>query len=157
MAGKPAVIYGIVPEAEPAFSQVYAPVLASLVDALAERFSSDELEEVLRLVGRRLAAAQLAPTGNLGKRVRSVSGLLNELGALTTVETNNGTAILRGASCPLSVAVNRRQEVCLAVEELLAVLTGAQVTRQCDCGERPACCFVLTENPGTEVLSRQAR
>jgi predicted ArsR family transcriptional regulator len=145
LAGKPAVIYGIVSEAEPSFSQVYAPVLASLVDTLAERLSPDELEEVLRLVGRRLAASQIAPTGPLGKRVRSVSSLLNKLGSLTTVESNNGTAVLRGASCPLSVAVSRRSEVCLAVEEMLAVLTGARVTRQCDYGDRPACCFILSE------------
>ncbi len=144
-AGKPAVIYQIEPEAEVGFSKVYAPVLATLVEALAERLTPAELEEVFREVGRRMAALQTAPTGNLPKRVRAISALLNQLGAVTTVEAQDGVAVLRGASCPLAVAVSRRPEVCKAVEELLAVLVGARVEQQCSYGGRPACCFQLSE------------
>ncbi|MGH7466976.1 MAG: helix-turn-helix transcriptional regulator [Longimicrobiales bacterium] len=144
-AGKPAVIYNIAPEAEVAFSRVYAPVLGTLVDSLGERLTRSELEQVFREVGRRLGEAQTAPTGNLAKRVRTVSALLNQLGALTTVEADNGHVVLRGSACPLSVAVSRRHEVCLAVEELLVVLTGARVERQCRYHNRPACQFQLSE------------
>jgi predicted ArsR family transcriptional regulator len=144
-AGKPAVIYGISPAAEVAFSRVYAPVLAALVDSLSERFTRAELEQVLRIVGRRLGEAQAAPAGNLARRVRAVSVLLNGLGAVTTVETKNSHVVLHGASCPLAVAVSRRHEVCLAVEELLAVLIGARVERQCQYHDRPVCQFELSE------------
>jgi predicted ArsR family transcriptional regulator len=144
-AGKPAVIYRITADAEVSFSRVYAPVLATLVESLADRLNTAELEAVLRDVGRRLAEAQAAPVGNLGKRVRAVSVLLNQLGALTSVESRNGSAVMKGAACPLGVAVDRRKEVCCAVEELLAVLIGAEVVRRCDYQGYPACRFELTE------------
>jgi predicted ArsR family transcriptional regulator len=40
MAGKPATIYEIAPEAEPGFSRAYAPVLATLVEVLGDRLTS---------------------------------------------------------------------------------------------------------------------
>ncbi|MGH7459688.1 MAG: helix-turn-helix transcriptional regulator [Longimicrobiales bacterium] len=144
-AGKPAVLYHVDPASEAAFSRVYAPVLATLAETLGERLSSAELEEVFREVGRRIAAMQPAPVGNLQKRVRALSVALNQMGALTTVEVQETTAVLRGASCPLGVAVSRRPEVCKAVEELLAVLGGARVEQLCQHGDRPACCFQLSE------------
>jgi DeoR family transcriptional regulator, suf operon transcriptional repressor len=144
-AGKPATIYHIAPEAESSFSHAYAPLLASLVATLGQRFSPAELETVLRSAGKRLGEAQPRPTGNLQKRVREASDVLNQLGALFTVEGENGTAVVRGGSCPLSVAVRQRTETCHAVEELLTVLVGANVQRRCQLGDKPTCCFEVTE------------
>ena len=53
-AGKPAVTYGVAAEAESSLSSAYAPVLATLLETLAERSSPGEMEELLREVGRRL-------------------------------------------------------------------------------------------------------
>ncbi len=144
-AGKPATIYGIAPEAESGFSHAYAPVLASLLETLGQRLTHDELESVMRSTGRRLGEAQTLPPGNLQKRVRAASVVLNELGALTTVEGQNGSAVLRGGSCPLSVAVRQRREVCRAVQEMLGVMVDADVEQHCQQGDQPECCFHVQE------------
>jgi predicted ArsR family transcriptional regulator len=144
-AGKPAAIYEIAPEAEPGFSSAYAPVLASLVETLAQKFGTDELEGVLRSTGRRLGEMQPRLSGNLEKRVRAASALLNQIGALTTVESENGTTLLRGGACPLSVAVRQRNETCQTVQEMLRVMVGAEVQSRCQRGDRPTCCFLLNE------------
>src|SRR5688572_33391803 len=40
-AGKPATVYEIHPDAEPLFSRAYAPVLAALLDELAEQLPEE--------------------------------------------------------------------------------------------------------------------
>jgi predicted ArsR family transcriptional regulator len=140
-AGKPASFYEITPESEPGFSHVYAPVLSELVAALGSHLSDQELEQVMRTVGERLAADRKL-AGPLLKRVKAASVELNQLGGLTTVESANGHGVrLRGISCPLATAVSRRPEVCCAVEELLKSWVGSEVTQHCQHGPRPACCF----------------
>ena len=147
MAGKPATIYEIAPEAEPGFSRAYAPVLATLVEVLGERLNEHELEEVMRAVGRRLASGQPVLTGSLPKRVKAAGALLDQLGAVTTVESANGNgAVMRGAGCPLGVAVLENPAVCHAVQELLSVLVGSAVVESCDRSARPACRFEFPEN-----------
>jgi predicted ArsR family transcriptional regulator len=53
--GKPAVMYGIAPDAESLFSSAYAPVLKALLVSLEERLDGPELDAVFRDAGRRLA------------------------------------------------------------------------------------------------------
>jgi predicted ArsR family transcriptional regulator len=144
-AGKPATIYCIAPSAEIGFSQAYAPVLASLLETLGQRLTDDELETIMRSTGRKLGETLTLQPGTLQNRVRAASVLLNQLGALTTVEGQNGTAVLRGGTCPLSVAVRTRTEVCGAVQEMLSVMVGADVEQCCQHGDKPKCCFVLQE------------
>lgn len=144
-AGKPATIYCIAPKAETGFSQAYAPVLASLLETLGQRLSHDEMDSVMRAAGRRLGETLTVPPGHLQKRVRDASGLLNELGGITTVDGENGTAVLRGGPCPLAVAVRTRTEVCSAVQEMLGVMVGADVKQRCHQGDKPTCCFILEE------------
>jgi len=147
MAGKPATIYEIDPEAEPGFSRAYAPVLAALVDVLGDRLGDAEFESLMRDVGRRLVEGQTLPDGNLQKRVRAASALLNQLGAVTTVEPANGHGVvMMGAACPLGVAVQKRAGVCHAVQELLSVLVDANVHECCNRGDRPSCRFEFTEH-----------
>ena len=147
MAGKPATIYEIAPDAEPGFSRAYAPVLAALVDVLGDTLQEQELQEVMRAVGRRLASGQPPLNGSLHKRVRAAAALMDQLGAVTTVESANGSGvIMRGAGCPLGVAVKESPMVCGAVRELLSVLTGAEVRETCDHGARPSCRFQFTES-----------
>ena len=74
-----------------------------------------------------------------------VGFLLNALGGVTTVEREPGGRGLKitGCSCPLSVAVNQREEVCLAVQTMLRDVTGVAVTEQCDRSARPRCHFKI--------------
>ncbi|HSL72024.1 MAG TPA: ArsR family transcriptional regulator, partial [Longimicrobiales bacterium] len=141
-AGKPATIYEITPEAEPSFSRAYPPVLAALVDVLSERLGSAELEAILREVGARMGSGQAVPAGTLQKRVKAASLLLNQLGGVTTVEQSNAKhVVLRGAGCPLGVAVQHHPEVCRLVQEMLTELVGVAPTECCQRGDRPSCAF----------------
>src|SRR3712207_6793311 len=141
-AGKPATLFELHPEAELLFSRAYAPVLRAMLDAISERMPQEQAEELMRDVGRRLAA-QLGRdrSGDLHARVHAAASLLGALGGEAYVEKGDDTLQLRGYGCPLSAAVTPRAEVCRAVEALLTEVIGATVREQCDRGERPRCCF----------------
>jgi predicted ArsR family transcriptional regulator len=141
---RPAVVYGIVPDAEAVFSKAYIPFVAHLLRVLRERLPQRELDEIMHLVGRRFAAEWPRLRGDLPQRVEAVSLLLEDLGALNTVEKLDGGSIIRGYGCLLSAAVHGRPEVCRAMESLLTELLEAPVRECCERGERPRCCFEVT-------------
>jgi predicted ArsR family transcriptional regulator len=141
--GKPATIYQLSPDVEPLFSKAYLPLLTFLVGTLGERLRKSQLASLFREVGRRMAASAGVPAGDLERRVRVASDVLNRLGGLTTVaELAGGTGyVIRGAGCPLGIAVAERPEVCQVVGGLIEEVTGAKVQSCCARGERPSCCF----------------
>jgi predicted ArsR family transcriptional regulator len=138
---RPAVVYEIVPDAEAVFSKAYIPFVAHLLRILRERLPQRELDEIMHLVGQRFAAEWPRFRGELPQRVEAASLLLEDLGALNTVEKSNGGLIIRGYGCLLSAAVHGRPEVCRAIESLLTELLEAPVRECCERGERPRCCF----------------
>jgi predicted ArsR family transcriptional regulator len=141
--GKPATVYHIAPDAEPLFSRAYLPLLTSLLAALGDRLSKEELEGLLAEVGSRIAASVRQPSGDLRQRVHAASKLLNDLGGLSSVEeVDHGKGyVLQSHGCPLGVAVSERPEVCEALVTLLSKLTGADVRSCCKRSGRPSCCF----------------
>lgn len=143
--GKPATLYEIAPAAEPSFSNAYLPFLSNLLESLGDRLESAQLRSLMRDVGRRLAAAQRtgATPPSLAARVGAASALLNALGGVTTVERENDRLRIRGCGCPLSVAVGRRAEVCLAMQTMVGEMVGAEVRERCDRGDRPSCAFEI--------------
>jgi predicted ArsR family transcriptional regulator len=144
-AGKPATIYEIAPAAEPGFSHAYLPFLSALLAELGDRLSGRELRAIMRDVGRRLAGDAQPSTASLAARAELASRVLNQLGAITTVEKRSGGAVaIQGCSCPLGVAVAQRREVCTAVQVMLEEIVGADVVEQCDRSERPTCCFQIS-------------
>jgi len=141
--GKPATLYRISPDAEPLFSKAYLPLLTALLAALGERFTAGELDDLLRDVGRRLAADVSHPSGDLSQRVQAASNLLNQLGGLSSVEEIEAGAryLIQSRGCPVGVAVKERPEVCEALVTLLSELIGASVRSCCARDGRPSCCF----------------
>ena len=141
--GKPATIYQLSPDVEPLFSKAYLPLLTFLVGALGERLGKQELISLFREAGRGLAASAGIPAGDLGRRVGIASDLLNRLGGLTTVdELSEDTGyVIRGAGCPLGIAVAEQPEVCQVVGGLIEEVTGAKVQSCCARGDRASCCF----------------
>jgi predicted ArsR family transcriptional regulator len=142
--GKPATEYEIAAAAEPGFSQAYIPFLTSLLASVGEKLGSTELRALMRDVGRRLAAGSAGASGDPKSQAERASQILNALGGVTTVEKEGNRYAIKGCSCPLSVAVNERAEVCLAVQTMLRDVTGLTVKEDCDRSERPRCHFVLT-------------
>ena len=141
--GKPATLYQISPEAEPLFSKAYLPLLTTLLAALGERLSAEELGGLLADVGSRLAADVGRASGDLSQRVQAASNLLNQLGGLSAVEEIEAGVRYRIQSrgCPVGVAVKERPEVCEAIVTLLSEMTEARVSSCCARSRRPSCCF----------------
>ena len=146
--GKPAYAYEVAPEAERLFTRAYIPVLTQLVGVLTERMAPDELETLLREVGRRLAGARERSRGDLRSRAEVAATVLTELGGVVDVEEGDGGMVLRGYSCPLADAVRAHPTTCRAVETLVAELLGVPVQEHCDRGTRPRCCFELNRGRG---------
>ena len=142
--GKPATEYEIAASAEPSFSEAYIPFLTTLLASVGEKLGSTELRAIMRDVGKRLAAANPAMAGDPQAQAHRASQILNALGGVTTVEREGSRYAIKGCSCPLSVAVNERAEVCLAVQTMLRDVTGLTVKEDCDRSERPRCHFVVS-------------
>lgn len=144
--GKPAFEYELAPEAENLFPKSYGQVLNELVQALEERMNRAELEATLRTVGRRIAARQNIPPGDLRARLEAAIEVLNEMGGMAELEEENGAFAIRSYSCPLAAVVPGHREVCTLAETLLTELAGAPVKEHCECGERPQCRFTIAES-----------
>jgi predicted ArsR family transcriptional regulator len=143
-ASRPSVMYELVPRAEAAFSGAYVPFVAHLLRALGERMSRAEMDELMWTVGRGLAADWPRLRGDLPERVSAANVLLEQLGALTEVESADHGFVIRGHGCLLSEAVHGRPEVCQSIERMLAELLEAPVEECCERGERPRCCFKIS-------------
>jgi predicted ArsR family transcriptional regulator len=153
-ASRPAVVYEVVPEAGAAFSKAYIPFVVHLVRVLQERLRQGELDEVMHVVGHRLAAEWPRLRGDLPERVRAASTLLEELGTLNEVDRVDGGFVIRGYDCLLAEAVHGRPDVCRAMESLLAELLEAPVRECCERGERPRCCFEIATGGGGGAVRR---
>lgn len=138
---RPALEYELAPDAETALSRAYVPLIEALMQVLAEQLPGAELEKVLRETGRRAAQALPRPDAASAERVRAAGERLNELGGLTEVEQWDGGWVIRSAGCPLARLVGKHPQACLALEALVAELTGLPVREVCDRGERPRCRF----------------
>jgi predicted ArsR family transcriptional regulator len=142
-ASRPAVIYELASGADAVFSRAYVPFVAHLVRVLGERLPQPELDDLMRVVGQRVATDWPRPRGDLAQRVEAASVLLDELGGANEVERVNGGFVLRGYGCLLAAATHGRPEVCGAMESFLAELVEAPVHECCVRGERPHCCFEI--------------
>jgi predicted ArsR family transcriptional regulator len=148
---KPARIYGVTMQAELLFSRAYIPVLTQLLHVLARQMSPSEFDSLMREVGRGAMAGRAAPHGPLRDRVVTASSLLNELGALSEVEEEDGLYVIRSHGCPLAAATAQHPEACNALESLLSEFVGARVTKCCDRYDRVRCCFEVNRDAETAL------
>lgn len=140
---KPHFAYELTPEAERLFPKAYDALLNGLIAALKGRLSPGTLEDVLREVGRALAARQVSEDGNAGlhERVERAVKVLKALGGSPLAEREDGKLLIRSGSCPMAAAVAEHPEVCELAEALVAEIVGAPVHECCDRGETPKCRF----------------
>lgn len=117
----------------------------------AEALAAHEVETLLRLTGKRLAADLTRAkrvAGTVNARAAAASEMLNEhLGAMTHVEGNGGI-VFRGAGCPLAALTGKHRGVCLALETVVAEIVGVPVRECCDREARPRCCFEIQKGHG---------
>lgn len=145
--GKPARVFRLTHEARDFFPRAYATVLAELLSVLERRTSADEVEELLREVGRNLAhdarEAGFPEAGSVEVRVREAARLIEDIGGLPQVERTNGSFRLVGRSCPLAGVVEEHTLACSVAEALLEELVGTPVSQQCRGNGRPTCVFEI--------------
>ena len=153
---KPSYAYDLTPEADRLFPKPYAPVLGQLLDVLAERLEPEEVEVLLRAVGRRLVAGQTAGPRDLRARLDVAVAALNELGGLAELEEHDGAFVICGYSCPLAAVAPGHPAVCKLAETLVAEVAGVPVRECCDRGERPRCRFEISLPDATAAVGDRA-
>jgi predicted ArsR family transcriptional regulator len=140
---KPSSVYDLAPAAEFLFPQSYSQFLSKLLEVQQERMTPEEGEELLRTVGRRMAAQWTIPPGELNVRLEAAVEILNQLGGLMERETGGETLSLRGYRCPFAAVVREHPEVCHLTETLLTELVGVPVQEHCERTGAVPCRFVV--------------
>jgi predicted ArsR family transcriptional regulator len=143
-ARKPHFTYSLTQEAERLFPKAYDALLNQLIDVLKCRLSEEEMEDVLREVGRSLAAG--APSDgrdDLRGRVWSALKVLEAIGGVAESELQDDKIIIHSGGCPLATAVAVHPEVCRLTETLIAEIVKAPVTEHCNREGAPQCRFEI--------------
>ena len=145
---KPHYAYELTPEAEQLFPKAYGVILNQLLEVLDERLSAESQEEVLREVGRRMAANQPAalPDSDLEQRAQIVVDVFRQLGGLARVEKHDNSLFIRGDRCPLAAVSAGHPQICCFAETLVSEIMQTQVHESCNHGKSPQCCFEVTLN-----------
>ncbi len=140
---KPHFAYELTAEAERLFPKAYDALLNQLITALKGRLPPAVLEDVLREVGRSLAARHSSgqTPADLEGRLQNALEVLKAIGGSPSVEREGGRLFIRSGGCPLSAAVVEHPEVCELAEALVAEIVGLPVRERCERGESPKCCF----------------
>ena len=140
---KPHFAYELTAEAERLFPKAYDALLNQLITALKGRLPPAALEDVLREVGRSLAARHASghTPVDLEGRLQNALEVLKAIGGSPSVEREGGKLIIRSGGCPLSAAVVEHPEACELAEALVAEIVGLPVRERCDRGDSPQCRF----------------
>ncbi len=142
-SGKPSSVYDLAPAAEYLFPKSYGQLLYQLLEVLHGRMTPEEVETLLREVGRRMAAQWKIPPGELRVRLEAAVEVLNELGGLMEREAGEETVWIRGYRCPFAAVVREHPEVCHLAETLLTELVGVPVQEHCERTGPVPCRFVV--------------
>jgi predicted ArsR family transcriptional regulator len=141
---KPHFTYVLTEEADKLFPKAYDALLNQLIAVLKSRLDPAEIEEVLREVGRALAAD--APAGNnasLESRLQTALKVLEAIGGAAQIEHHGDKIVIAAGGCPLAAAVAVHPEVCRLAETLVAEIVKVPVEERCDRTGRPKCRFEL--------------
>ena len=143
-AGKPALEYKAVPGREDVASQAYPPFAELLVEALPEHLPPEQLEQLMRSVGRKMSSRLgVDLRAGFAERLDAAINLVNSLGAEATVTLNAQGVVVQSYSCPLARAVRKQPCVCQAMATFFAEATGADVRQCCDRGDELVCQFEI--------------
>ena len=141
-ARKPHFTYSLTQEAERLFPKAYDILLSQLIAVLKCRLSKDEIDDVLREVGRSLAAGATSDEeDDLQGRVRSAIKVLGAIGGAAEAERQGDKIVIQSSGCPLAAAVATHPEVCKLAETLIAEIVKSPVREHCDREGIPRCRF----------------
>ena len=139
---KPHFTYELTPEADALFPKAYDALLNQLIAVLKNRLKPAEIEEVLREVGRAVAAD--APEAHdLDSRLKIAVKVLETIGGAAEIERDGDRIMIAATGCPLAAAVTVHPEVCRLAETLVAEIVKVPVEEKCDREGRPKCRFEI--------------
>ncbi|HEU5131161.1 MAG TPA: ArsR family transcriptional regulator [Pyrinomonadaceae bacterium] len=142
---KPHFTYVLTEDADKLFPKAYDALLNQLIAVLKTRLDPAEIENVLRDVGRALAANTPADqNGSLESRVQTALKVLEAIGGAAEVEQHGDKMVIVSSGCPLASAVSVHPEVCRLAETLVAEIVKVPVEERCDRTGRPKCRFDLS-------------
>ncbi len=142
---KPHFTYVLTEEADRLFPKAYDALLNQLIAVLKTRLEPAEIEDVLREVGRALAAdASTGQNVSLESRVQTALKVLEAIGGAAEVEQHGDKLVIASSGCPLAAAVAVHPEVCRLAETLVAEIVKVPVEERCDRTGRPKCRFELS-------------
>lgn len=143
-ARKPHFTYALTEDADRLFPKAYDALLNQLIAVLKHRLPPTEMEDVLREVGRAVAAnTPNGHDGSLHGRVQKALKVLEAIGGSAQIEQHEGKIVIRGNGCPLAAAVSVHPEVCRLAETLVGEIVKAPVVEKCDRETRPQCRFEI--------------
>jgi predicted ArsR family transcriptional regulator len=142
---KPHFTYVLTEESDKLFPKAYDALLNQLIAVLKTRLEPAEIEDVLREVGRALAAdASTGQTLSLEGRVQTALKVLEAIGGAAEVEQQGDKLVIVSSGCPLAAAVSMHPEVCRLAETLVSEIVKVPVEERCDRTGRPKCRFELS-------------
>jgi len=142
---KPHFTYVLTEDADRLFPKAYDALLNQLIAVLKTRLEPAEIEDVLREVGRALAADASPRNGlSLESRVQTALKVLEAIGGAAEVEQHGDKIVIASNNCPLAAAVSVHPEVCRLAETLVAEIVKVPVEEVCDRTGRPKCRFELS-------------
>ena len=141
---KPHFTYALTQEADNLFPKAYDALLNQLIAVLKNRLEPQEIEEVLREVGRYVASGTSPDgAGDLEERAQVALKVLAAIGGAAEVERHDDKIVIRSTGCPLAAAVSVHPEVCRLAEALVAEVVKAPVEEHCNRDGPPRCRFEI--------------
>ena len=141
---KPHFTYVLTDQADRLFPKAYDALLNQLIIVLKNRLEPAEMEEILREVGRMVAADAPAGSGKLENRVQNALNFLETIGGAGAAEKHGDDFVIATSGCPLAAAVAVHPEVCRLVETVVAEIANAPVEEHCNRESRPRCRFEIS-------------
>src|SRR5215216_169723 len=141
---KPHFTYVLTPEADALFPKAYDALLNQLISVLKNRLQPFEIEDVLREVGRAVAAGAPAGQDDFESRVETALKVLEAIGGAAVAEQHGDKTVIKSSGCPLAAAVTVHPEVCQLAETLVAEIVQVPVAEHCDRDGRPRCRFEIS-------------
>jgi len=141
---KPHFTYVLTPEADALFPKAYDALLNQLISVLKNRLQPFEIEDVLREVGRAVAAGAPAGQDDFESRVETALKVLEAIGGAAVAEQQGDKTVIKSSGCPLAAAVTVHPEVCQLAETLVAEIVQVPVAEHCDRDGRPRCRFEIS-------------
>ncbi len=150
--GRPVDIFSLSEQGRQLFANRTDEFLLGLLQEIVDKQGRAKLRAAIKGVGRRLAR-QFRPAigeGTPRERVRRLSDLLTERGALNDVTDSKGSMILTLHTCPYHGMLEGRGEFCKMERDMIGELVGAE-TRLTHCmpGGHERCVFEVNVGPAS--------